>query len=184
MPESHLAACELCGKDGCRTEGRGGEGVNGTDLVLYVSTVQSRYNHVFNYAVRLCVDLIWFLRLCQQSSATLAHASHCQQEARLDRPIAAHVNICPGGLEEGKDGASSLVSTAFSLSCSLSFLAGWEHQARADACSWILSPAVWVFQKQPRRTEDCKGCSWASSSAQQVSAWKNVLNEQYTLAAS
>ena len=51
MPESHLAACELCGKDGCRTEGHGGEGVNGTDLLLYVSTVQSRYNHVINYAV-------------------------------------------------------------------------------------------------------------------------------------
>ena len=43
MPESHLAACELCGKDGCRVEGAGGEGVNGTDLLLYVSTVQSRY---------------------------------------------------------------------------------------------------------------------------------------------
>ena len=42
VPESHLAACELCGKEGCRLEGRGGDGVNGTDLVLYVSTVQSR----------------------------------------------------------------------------------------------------------------------------------------------
>ena len=30
-------------------------------------------------------------------------------QARLDRPIAAHVNICPGGLQEGKDGAANLV---------------------------------------------------------------------------
>ena len=57
VPESHLAACELCGKDGCITEGRGGEGINGTDLLLYVSTVQSRYNHVINCAVKLHVDL-------------------------------------------------------------------------------------------------------------------------------
>ena len=42
VPESHLAACELCGKEGCRLEAGGGGGVNGTDLVLYVSTVQSR----------------------------------------------------------------------------------------------------------------------------------------------
>ena len=48
MPDNHLAACELCGKDGCQKEGRGGEGVNGTDLLLYVSTVQSRFNHDIN----------------------------------------------------------------------------------------------------------------------------------------
>ena len=42
VPESHLAACELCGKEGCRLEGGQGDGVNGTDLVLYVSSVQSR----------------------------------------------------------------------------------------------------------------------------------------------
>ena len=72
MPESHLAACELCGKDGCRTEGRGGEGVNGTDLLLYVSTVQSRYNHVISYAVKLCVDLS--MRLSYGSSGCVSRA--------------------------------------------------------------------------------------------------------------
>ena len=72
MPKSHLAACELCGKDGCRTEGRGGEGVNGTDLLLYVSTVQSRYNHVISYAVKLCVDLS--MRLSYGSSGCVSRA--------------------------------------------------------------------------------------------------------------
>ena len=115
--------------------------------------------------------------MCEQSSATLAHSSHCQQEARLDRPIAAHVNICPRQLKEGKEGASSLVSTAFKFFCCwcLVFtflLAGWEHQARADACSRLLRPAVRVFQKQSRRAKNWKGCSWASSSTQQVSRWK------------
>ena len=30
-------------------------------------------------------------------------------QARLDRPIAAHINICPGGLKEDKDGNANLV---------------------------------------------------------------------------
>ena len=46
VPESHLAACELCGKEGCQLEGGGGDGVSGTDLVLYVSTAQSRCSNL------------------------------------------------------------------------------------------------------------------------------------------
>ena len=30
-------------------------------------------------------------------------------QVRLDRPIAAHINICPGGLKEDKDGNANLV---------------------------------------------------------------------------
>ena len=38
-------------------------------------------------------------RLCRESSATQAHSSHCQQEAKLDRPVAGHVNLCPGKVD-------------------------------------------------------------------------------------
>ena len=55
MPESHLAACEVCGKEGCRLGGGGGGGINGTDLVLYVSTVQSRCSYL-----DLGIDLVSF----------------------------------------------------------------------------------------------------------------------------
>ena len=96
-------------------EKRVAEGMESMALIL--SSMCPQYNPgsimtsiKSNYVL---ISLIWFLRLCEQSSATLAHASHCQQEAKLDRPIAAHVNICPGAIKEGKDGAANLVSTAF-----------------------------------------------------------------------
>ena len=92
-------------------------------------------------------------------------ASHLIQ-ARLGRPIAAHVNICPGGLQEGKDGAANLVRSE-SGACQpiLFFLSGWEHQTRADARPGLLGPAVRLLQKRSRRTENCQEfCGEASSS--------------------
>lgn len=59
VPEEHLAACQLCDGEGCTAQGKGGPGVRDTDLLLYVSAVESR--------------------LCEESVATSAHASHCQQ---------------------------------------------------------------------------------------------------------
>ena len=87
-------------------------------------------------------------------------------QARLDRPIAAHVNICPGGLQEGKDGAAKLVRSE-SGACQpiLFFLSGWEHQARADARPGLLGSALRLLQKRSRRTEDCQEfCGEASPS--------------------
>ena len=80
VPEDHLAACLLCHQESgeCRKEGRGGPGVQGVDLVLYVSSKVSS--------------------LCRESQ-TLSHAGHCQQEPELDRPIAGHLNICPANIE-------------------------------------------------------------------------------------
>ena len=94
------------------------------------------------------------------------HVASYLVQARLDRPIAAHVNICPGGLQEGKDGAANLVRSKFGM-CQpiLLFLPGWEHQARADARPGLLGPAVRLLQKRSRRTEDCQECSWEASSS-------------------
>ena len=58
VPEDHLSRCKLCGKEGCSDTGPQGRGVSGVDMILYVSSRVSK--------------------LCQES-ATLSHASHCQQ---------------------------------------------------------------------------------------------------------
>jgi len=58
VPEDHLSRCNLCGKEGCTKSGPQGRGVSGVDMILYVSSRVSK--------------------LCQES-ATLSHASHCQQ---------------------------------------------------------------------------------------------------------
>ena len=77
VPAAHLAACRTCSSpDNCTQTGPAGRGLR-ADLVLYMSSVESA----------ACKD-----------GATLAHASHCQQEAGTDRPVAGHVNLCPGPL--------------------------------------------------------------------------------------
>eukprot|EP00090_Calanus_glacialis_P017323 TRINITY_DN26991_c0_g1_i1.p1 TRINITY_DN26991_c0_g1~~TRINITY_DN26991_c0_g1_i1.p1 ORF type:complete len:386 (+),score=61.60 TRINITY_DN26991_c0_g1_i1:23-1159(+) len=78
VPKDHLAHCQLCGKQGCTKVGPKGRGISGVDMILYMSAKVSN--------------------LCRES-ATLSHASHCQQEAALDRPIAGHVNICPNNMD-------------------------------------------------------------------------------------
>ena len=94
------------------------------------------------------------------------HVASYLVQARLDRPIAAHVNICPSGLQEGKDGAANLVrSEGGTRQPILLFLPGWEHQARADARPGLLGPALRFLQKRSRRTENCQECSWEASSS-------------------
>ena len=58
VPDRHLASCQLCGKDGCKKSGSQGAGVVGADMIIYLSAKVSN----------LCAE-----------SATLSHASHCQQ---------------------------------------------------------------------------------------------------------
>ena len=58
VPKNHLAQCQLCGKQGCTKVGPEGRGISGVDMILYMSAKVSN--------------------LCRES-ATLSHASHCQQ---------------------------------------------------------------------------------------------------------
>ncbi|XP_038220464.1 leishmanolysin-like peptidase isoform X3 [Zerene cesonia] len=103
VPEEHLNPCYVCNNTGhdCRllrqmqpedviehtTEGNSLDynereieeptGVEDTDFVLYVSALETER--------------------CRRG-LTVAYASHCQQEAALDRPVAGHANFCPGEL--------------------------------------------------------------------------------------
>ena len=62
---------------------------------------------VLSFVIYLCL-LKWAL-YHDFKDGYLMHVASYLVQARLDRPIAAHVNICPGGLQEGKDGAANLV---------------------------------------------------------------------------
>ena len=83
VPESHLAACLLCGNGGCDQDTTQGPGVTGADLILYVSSVTSS-------------------SLCQEQ-ATLSHAGHCQQDPDTDRPTAGHINICTNNISDRQE---------------------------------------------------------------------------------
>ncbi|XP_041983428.1 leishmanolysin-like peptidase isoform X2 [Aricia agestis] len=65
-------------------------GVEDTDFVLYVSAVETER--------------------CRRG-LTVAYASHCQQEAALDRPVAGHANFCPGELSTRSRDLPSVLST-------------------------------------------------------------------------
>ncbi|XP_039762788.1 leishmanolysin-like peptidase isoform X3 [Pararge aegeria] len=65
-------------------------GVENTDFVLYVSAVETER--------------------CRRG-LTVAYASHCQQEAALDRPVAGHANFCPGELSTKYRDMPSVLST-------------------------------------------------------------------------
>ncbi|RVE44483.1 hypothetical protein evm_010887 [Chilo suppressalis] len=65
-------------------------GVTETDFVLYVSAVETER--------------------CRRG-LTVAYASHCQQDAALDRPVAGHANFCPGELSTKIRDLPSVMST-------------------------------------------------------------------------
>ena len=44
-------------------------------------------------------------------ASTVAYAAHCQQEAAFDRPVAGHMNICPGSIVNGTTEIEGLTST-------------------------------------------------------------------------
>ncbi|CAH0698245.1 unnamed protein product [Spodoptera exigua] len=72
------------------TEDEDYQGVEDTDFVLYVSAVETER--------------------CRRGQ-TVAYASHCQQEAALDRPVAGHANFCPGELSTNNRDLPSVLST-------------------------------------------------------------------------
>uniref|UniRef100_A0A8D2BEE7 Leishmanolysin-like peptidase n=1 Tax=Sciurus vulgaris TaxID=55149 RepID=A0A8D2BEE7_SCIVU len=77
VPEEHLQQCRVCrgGKWPCGAVGvLDQEGVQDADFVLYVgalATERCRHENIISYA------------------------AYCQQEAKMDRPIAGYANLCP-----------------------------------------------------------------------------------------
>lgn len=94
VPDNHLQACYACkeNKDTCvrNPDIPAGQGIPDTDFILYVQ--------VDNTIPCLTPD-------------TTAHASYCQLESSLDRPIAGHINICPNALSTSEAHRSILLTT-------------------------------------------------------------------------
>lgn len=94
VPEDHLDICRVCNATGqeCRplSGSTPGTGIEDADFVFYVSAMQTER--------------------CNKS-LTVAYASHCQQEAALDRPIAGHANLCPASISTKPQELETLLST-------------------------------------------------------------------------
>ncbi|KAG7306622.1 hypothetical protein JYU34_007995, partial [Plutella xylostella] len=121
VPEHHLSPCYVCNSTGhdCRilspapaaerradnddngnalndydapplSDEEDSTGVEDSDFVLYVSAVETER--------------------CRRG-LTVAYASHCQQEAALDRPVAGHANFCPGELSTKYRDLPSVLAT-------------------------------------------------------------------------
>ncbi|KAM4863808.1 leishmanolysin-like peptidase isoform X2 [Urocitellus parryii] len=77
VPEEHLQQCRVCrgGKWPCGAVGMlDQEGVRDADFVLYVGAL----------ATERCLH-----------ENIISYAAYCQQEAKMDRPIAGYANLCP-----------------------------------------------------------------------------------------
>ncbi|XP_012495126.1 PREDICTED: leishmanolysin-like peptidase [Propithecus coquereli] len=77
VPEEHLQQCRVCrgGKWPCRAVGVSDqEGVRDADFVLYVGALATER--------------------CSHENI-ISYAAYCQQEAKMDRPIAGYANLCP-----------------------------------------------------------------------------------------
>ena len=76
--------CRNGGGSNCTETIPTGNGVPNADLVIYISAIQSAN--------------------CPQGSTsstsmTVASASVCQMESKIDRPIAGNINFCPSNLQ-------------------------------------------------------------------------------------
>ena len=65
----------------------------------------------------------------------MAYAAHCQQEVAFDRPVAGHMNICPGSIVNGTTEIEGLTSTVkhellHALGFSMSLFAFFRYLAR------------------------------------------------------
>ncbi|XP_072173799.1 leishmanolysin-like peptidase [Diadema setosum] len=94
IPKQHLQTCYACNEDlsVCGPMGNDttpGEGSRDTDFILYVSAAD--YD-------------------CDGADMS-AHASYCQLEAVMDRPIAGYVNLCPHHLATGLSKTYTLLTT-------------------------------------------------------------------------
>lgn len=77
VPEEHLQQCRVCreGKWPCGAVGvLDPEGVQDADFVLYVGALATER--------------------CSHENI-ISYAAYCQQEAKMDRPIAGYANLCP-----------------------------------------------------------------------------------------
>ncbi|XP_077623767.1 leishmanolysin-like peptidase isoform X1 [Crocuta crocuta] len=77
VPEEHLQRCRVCrgGKWSCLSVGvQDQEGVRDADFVLYVGALATER--------------------CSRENI-ISYAAYCQQEAKMDRPIAGYANLCP-----------------------------------------------------------------------------------------
>ncbi|XP_062969374.1 leishmanolysin-like peptidase isoform X2 [Cynocephalus volans] len=77
VPEEHLQQCRVCreGKWPCKAVGvQDQEGIRDADFVLYVGALATER--------------------CSHENI-ISYAAYCQQEAKMDRPIAGYANLCP-----------------------------------------------------------------------------------------
>ncbi|XP_008516598.1 leishmanolysin-like peptidase isoform X2 [Equus asinus] len=77
VPEEHLQQCRVCrgGKWPCEAVGvQDQEGILDADFVLYVGALATER--------------------CSHENI-ISYAAYCQQEAKMDRPIAGYANLCP-----------------------------------------------------------------------------------------
>jgi len=97
VPPEHLEPCHTCNARGrkCSKQDEGGPGVSGVDFVLYVSSSTTSQ----------CLEAVG------GGAETVAYAAHCQQESKLDRPVAGHTNICPDAISDREREIRSLEST-------------------------------------------------------------------------
>lgn len=93
VPASHLSACSHCNNTTkrCTTDySTQGQGLADTQLLLYVSANQTAR--------------------CRRDQ-TIAYAAHCAQDAKTDRPVAGHANLCPSSISTDQRDLKALIAT-------------------------------------------------------------------------
>ncbi|KAK7092948.1 leishmanolysin-like peptidase [Littorina saxatilis] len=92
IPHDHLEGCYfwIPGTSEYLVDNNAGPGVNETDFILYIASIQSDR--------------------CQKGR-TVAYAAHCQQERALDRPVAGYFSICPQSISDSWQERQQLLST-------------------------------------------------------------------------
>lgn len=93
VPPAHLSACSYCNSTSmkCLTNyASEGTGVANTQLLLYVSAKNTAR--------------------CRKDQ-TIAYAAHCAQDAKTDRPVAGHANLCPSSISTDFKDLKTLIAT-------------------------------------------------------------------------
>lgn len=93
VPSAHLSACSYCNQTSgeCKTNhSSAGVGVTGAQLLLYVSA---------EHTARC------------KSDSTIAYAAHCAQDAKTERPVAGHANLCPSLISTEPKDLHGLIAT-------------------------------------------------------------------------
>jgi len=93
VPTAHLSACSYCNSTSkrCLTNySSEGKGVANAQLLLYVSAKQTAR--------------------CKKDQ-TIAYAAHCAQDAKTDRPVAGHANLCPNSISTDPKDLRALIAT-------------------------------------------------------------------------